>query len=263
MDNLPKDNQNNNPNIITSNLGDDLISPKEPSLEVPEVPETPKDQETPTSSEIEKKSENISEIPKETNKEIDKEEIKNENPEISQEETIEIGSLDKKPSISTLNQETINQSSNETNPVKKNKKGKTIISFVAILLIIIALPLSLILVKQRQEIRKNASESQPAFNDIQISLENEIAPSTGNGGTYTTNFKVKNNVSNTRTVVVEKKSCYCLSGNPPTCNDNCSSTNATLTIGGNQSTNVTISAKQPNGDICGSFQTDLTILSVN
>ena len=164
---------------------------------------------------------------------------------------IEIGSLGQ-PSLSTI-QET------GSAPKSKSKKVKTIVSVLGLLLIIISLPLSVILVKQRQEIRKQA-----AFNDIQITFESETAPSSSNGGTYSTNFKVANTISSTRTVVVRKDSCYCSAGNPSGgCNDNCSSENVTLTIGGNQSTNVTISARQPSGSVCGSFQTDLTVLSVN
>lgn len=250
MDNLPKDNQNNDSNIITNNPGDNLDPIKEPvptpvpAVEIPEAPP-------------EKQPENISNIP-----EAVKEEINQKIPDVSQEETIEIGSLDK-PSISTLNQEVISQTDNIPNSGKKNKKGKVITSVLAILLIIAALPTTVILVKQRQDIRKNASETQASFSDIQVTFENETAPSAGNGGTYSTTFKVANTVSNPRTVVVEKKSCYCISGSPSACNDNCSSANATLSLGGNQSTNVTISAKQPSGTICGSYQTDLTVIAVN
>ncbi len=242
MDNLPKDNQNNDSNIMTNSPGDNLNPAKEPAPVI-ETPETPP----------EKQPENIPEIQEEIGQKI---------PDAPKEETIEIGSLDK-PSISTLNQETIDQENNNLDSGKKNKKGKIITSVLAVLLIIVALPTTVILVKQRQDIRKNASESQAAFSDIQVTFENETAPSTGNGGIYSTTFKVANTVSSTRTVVVEKKSCYCSSGSPSACNDNCSSQNETLTLGGNQSKNVTISAKQPSGTICGSFQTDLTVKQVN
>lgn len=176
------------------------------------------------------------------------------------EQPIEVGSLEEQPSFTSYTQ---GAADNDSNP-KKGKKLKTIASVLGILLIIISLPLTVILVKQRQEIRKEASVTQPAFNDIQITFESETSPSAANGGTYSTTFKVTNKVSNTRTVVVEKKGCYCLAGNPSGgCNDTCSSENATLTIGGNQSTNVTISARQPSGTVCGSYQTDLSVVSVN
>ncbi|MCJ7829715.1 hypothetical protein MUP50_01340 [Patescibacteria group bacterium] len=175
------------------------------------------------------------------------------------EQPIEVGSLEQ-PSFTSYTQ---GATDDDSNP-KKGKKLKTIASVLGILLIIIALPLAVVLVKQRQDIRKSASESQPAFNDIQITFESETAPSSSNGGTYSTNFKVANTVSSTKTVVVKKEHCYCSAGSPSGgCNDNCSSENATLTLGGNQSTNVTISARQSSGSICGSFQTDLTVLSVN
>ena len=167
------------------------------------------------------------------------------------EPTIEIGSLGQ-PSLSTI-QDVGGKSSN------KSKKIKNIVSILGLFLIIASLPLAVLLVKQRQEIRKEA-----AFNDILITFESETAPSSSNGGTYSTTFKVANTVSTTKTVVVKKEHCYCSAGSPSGgCSDNCSSENATLTLGGNQSTNVTISARQPSGSVCGSFQTDLTVLSVN
>lgn len=250
MDNLPKDNQNNDSNITTNNPGANLDPIKEPVPPI-ETPETPP----------EKQPENIPNIPG-VQPEV-QEEINQKIPDSPPEKTIEIGSLDEQPTFSTLNQGTINQTDSNPSSGKKNNKGKIITSVLAILLIIAALPTTVILVKQRQDIRKNASESQAAFSDITITFESETAPSAGNGGTYSTTFKVANTVSSTRTVTVEKKSCYCSSGSPSACNDNCSSANATLSLGGNQSTNVTISARQPDGSICGAFQTDLTVKSVN
>ena len=200
-------------------------------------------------------------LPTDKNQSVDNNQnVTNDNPPVTLPETpIEVGSLEEQPSFTSYTQGATDDDSKS----KKGKKIKTIASVLGILLIIISLPLTVILVKQRQEIRKEASESQPAFNDIQITFESETPPSTANGGTYSTTFKVANTVSSTRTVVVEKRRCYCLTGNPPGgCNDNCSSENATLTIGGKQSTNVTISVRQPSGTICGSFQTDLSVVSV-
>jgi hypothetical protein len=171
------------------------------------------------------------------------------------EPTIEIGSLGQ-PSLSTF-QNVNGKSSN------KSKKIKSIVSVLGILLIITVLPLTVVLVKQRQDIRKNASVTQPAFNDISITFNNETPPSSGNGGTYSTSFKVTNKVSAQRTVRLEKKSCYCTEGNPVSC-QNCPSPQIeTITLPPNGSTNITISARQPSGSICGSFQNDLTVLAVN
>ncbi|MCX6726165.1 MAG: hypothetical protein NT052_02550 [Candidatus Shapirobacteria bacterium] len=232
MNNLPTDDQNNQPPIV---------KPENPPTPLPESPKTIEPTIIPDAN------------PPEINPEVIPNDIK--------EQSIEIGAIDslEKPSFSTYTQGTTD---NFSTSAKKSKKGKIIASVLAILLIVTSLPISIMLVKQRQDIRKNASESQAAFNDIQITFESETAPSTANGGIYSTNFKVANNVSSTRTVVVEKNSCYCSSGSPSACNDNCSPTNVTLTIGGHQSTNVTISSKQPSGAICGSFQTDLTVISV-
>jgi len=175
-----------------------------------------------------------------------------------EEQPIEVGSLEQ-PAFTSYTQATTNDDAG----AKKGKKIKTIASVLGLLLIIASLPLAVLLVKQRQEIRKEAAESQPAFNDIQITFESETPPSTANGATYSTTFKVTNKVSKTRTVTLAKKGCYCSAGNPSGgCNDNCSTQNTTLTIGANQSTNITISVRQPDGNICGSFQTDLTVLSV-
>lgn len=264
MDNLPKDNQNNNSNITVSNLEDDLISPKEPSLEVPETsetPEIPKAPETPVSSEIEKKPENISEVPKETNKE----EIIQENPKTSQEETIEIGSLDEKPSVSTLNQEITNQTDNETNSIKKTRKGKTITSFIAILLIIMALPLSLILVKQRQEIRKEAATSSGTLNICGIAVERPTENKGSNS--YSITVPIKNNRSDTARIEIHTYACACDEANLSQCGTSkgkCTSTNEVISLSPGASRSYrTAEARQPNNEICGTFQADFFIVSVN
>jgi hypothetical protein len=194
------------------------------------------------------------------------EEPKTETPtEKPAEPTIEIDSLGQ-PSLSTL-QEASSKTSN------KSKKMKTVVSILGLLLIIASLPLAVILVKQRQEIRKEAEMGQGVVekDGIQISAISEQPPTTANGGTYSTTFKIKNTNSGTKTVVLEKHQCACVEGggNPsgkcfnhgqPGCP---APQTETITLGGGQSIERTVSARQPDGSVCGSFQVDLVILSVN
>jgi len=189
-----------------------------------------------------------------------KAEIPTEKP---QEPTIEIGSLSQ-PSLSTL-QEASSKTSN------KSKKMKTVVSILGLLLIIASLPLAVILVKQRQEIRKEAVTGGPVeVQGIQVSAIGEQPPTTANGGTYSTTFRIKNTNSGAKTVTFEKHQCACPEGggNPPgKCFNNgqpgCPAPQTeTVSLGGGQSIERTLSARQPNGGVCGSFQVDLVILSV-
>ena len=181
------------------------------------------------------------------------------------EPTIEIGSLGQ-PSLSTFKETSGSSSSG------RSKKVKTVVSILGLLLIIASLPLAVILVKQRQEIRKEAQVGGPVeVQGVQVSAIGEQPPTTANGGTYSTTFRVKNTNSGTKTVTLEKHQCACPEGggNPPgKCFNNgqpgCPApTTETVSLGGGQSIERTLSARQPNGGVCGSFQVDLVILSVN
>jgi len=251
MDNLPKDNQKNDSNVIANNPGNNLNPIKEPTpvVETPEVPKTPP----------EKQPENIPEKQEEV-----KQEIIPENPEASKEETIEIGSLDK-PSISTLNQEISNQADNQITPAKKNKKNKAITSFVAILLIIAALPISLILVKQRQDIRKEAAISSGTLNICGVAVSQPTENRSSE--TYSITVPIKNNRADTARVEIHTYACACSNGNLSQCGTSsgaCDSTNEVISLSPGESRNYrTAEARQSNNEICGTFQADFFIVSVN
>jgi len=194
------------------------------------------------------------------------EEPKTETPtEKPAESTIEIGSLGQ-PSLSTFKNTGGSSSSG------RSKKVKTVVSILGLLLIIASLPLAVVLVKQRQEIRKEAAMGGPVeVQGVQVSATGEQAPTAANGGTYSTTFRVKNTNSGTKTVTIEKHQCACTEGggNPagkcfnhgqPGCP---APTTETFSLGGGQSTERTLSARQPDGGVCGSFQVDLVVLSVN
>jgi hypothetical protein len=181
------------------------------------------------------------------------EEPKQETPE----PTIEIGSLGQ-PSLSTFQ-----NVSGKTN--NKSKKIKSVVSILGLLLIIVSLPLTVVLVKQRQEIRKEAQMSPIVTTEgIQNTPIGETLPTTANGGTYSTSFRITNTTSGSRTAVLEKKICACPegAGNPPGLCHNCSTSNETVTLSSGQSIERTLSAHQSSGTVCGSFQLDITVLSV-
>ena len=231
MDNLPKDNQNNDSNIITNSLGDNLDS---------KIPETPP----------EKQPENIPEKQEEV-----KQEIIPENPEASKEETIEIGSLDK-PSISTLNQEINSQANDQITPVKKNKKGKTITSFVAILLIIAALPTSLILVKQRQDIRKEAASGTVTACGVTVATAGYKLNS---NFSYTGKYFLSNTSGRSVEMTIRVDGCACNEGNLPQCNNNCIGENKNITVPPSGLPQEITTPSNP--DECGTFQTDIKVMS--
>jgi len=215
-----------------------------PPTESPSViPETPEETPSTTPASV------IEETPPITLPE----EPKREAPE----PTIEIGSLDQ-PSLSTF-QDVGGKSSN------KSKKIKKAVSILGLLLIITSLPLAVVLVKQRQEIRKEARTSDTVITDgIQNTPTGETPPTAANGGTYSTSFRITNTNSVSKTVVLKKETCTCPegAGNPPGFCHNCSTLNETVTLSPGQSIERTLSAHQSTGTVCGSFQLDITVLSV-
>ena len=234
MDNLPIDkNQpvDNNQNVTNDNPP--VTLPETPLIPTAEIPPEKKPETTPPSPEEQPKPE---------------------------EQPIEIGSLEQ-PAFTSYTQ----GATDDDSGAKKGKKIKTIASVLGILLIIISLPLTVILVKQRQEIRKEAKISTTVSTSaIQNTPIGETLPTTANGGTYSTTFRVTNTASGSRTVVLQKMVCACPEGegNPPGFCSNCSTSNETVTLSSGQSIERTLSAHQPRGTVCGSYQVDLTVVSV-
>lgn len=165
------------------------------------------------------------------------------------EPTIEIGSLGQ-PSLSTF-QETGGA------PKNKSKKVKTIVSVLGLLLIIASLPLAVILVKQRQEIRKEAET--PGLSGS-VSLCGITVSPVGQdfkNGTYTFTYSVS---GSGQKVEFHAYACACTEGNRGSCGTSsgkCNSENNTLTAP------FTRTITAPKIGDCGTYQGDVFILSVN
>jgi hypothetical protein len=244
MDNLPNDkNQagDNTQNVTNDNPPVTLPeTPPVPTVEKPpeEKPETPPPKpqiETPPPSPTE-------EGPK--------------SEEQPKEQSIEVGSLDKEPAFTSYTQTSAGDDSGTKN--KKGKKLKTIASVLGLLLIITALPLTVILVKQRQEIRKEAAGTKLSGSVSFCGITVKPISHNEQNGVYTFNYSIS---GNGQTVEVHEYGCVCSEGNRETCgtsSGSCSTNKFTKTA----PFNGTITVRQPAGD-CGTFQADVFVLSVN
>ena len=214
-----------------------------PPTETPTViPETPEETPTTTPPPV------IEETPPVTLPE----EPKQETPE----PTIEIGSLGQ-PSLSTL-QDVGGKSSS------KSKKIKNVVSILSLLLIIAALPLAVVLVKQRQEIRKEAAGVEPSgsANVCGVVLS---ASHSYSSGRLTTTFTLKNTRTDSASFEFHTYSCVCSGAYQKPCgtgSGSCTSTNDPITLAPGGTTSKTVTAVQSGGD-CGSFQNDGFIIAVN
>ena len=245
--NLPPNNDNQQSDSLNINLPEPPVTPptETEKTSIPEMPEVPETPTTPT------------------------ENIVTPEPEIKPEEQpIEIGSLGGQPSFTSYNQEIMTDSSSKSN---KSKKIKTISSVLGILLIIAALPLSMFLVKQRQELRKEAAtsgqESSGTANVCGVVLS---ATHSKNGNKFTSTFNLKNTRSDSAPFEFHTYSCACSDritlpsqgGGCGTGSCSCTSTNDSITLAPGGSTSRQVTAEESAGD-CGSFQNDAFIISVN
>jgi len=238
-DNQPKDDLNINPPASPPTEPEKPVVPEMP--EVPETPSTP----PPPPPKPSKPEENIN-IPE-----------PNPNPEEPkpEEKPIEIGSLGDSSSFTSYTQEENTENSPKQNN-KKGKKIKTIASVLGILLIITALPLTLLLVKQRQEIRKNAETPGPSGSVSLCGITVSPVSGTFENGTFTFRYSV----TGSGKVEFHAYACACTEGNRGSCGTSsgkCNSDPQTL----NAPFTRSISAPQI-GD-CGTYQGDVFILSVN
>lgn len=229
MDNLPTD--KNQPVDNNQNVTNDNPPPVTPP-ETPPVPtvETPAEEKPET-------------IPPTTPEEQPKVE----------EQPIEVGSLEQ-PSFTSYTQATVTDDAG----AKKNKKIKTIASVLGILLIAAALPLTVLLVKQRQEIRKEAAGTDKSGSISFCGITISPGSHSEQNGTYTFNYSI---TGSGHTVEVHEYGCFCSDGNRDTCgtgSGSCSTNKYTLPT----PINRTITVRQPGGD-CGTFQADVFVLSVD
>ena len=227
MDNLPIDkNQpvDNNQNVTNDNPP--VTLPETPLIPTAEIPPEKKPETTPPSPEEQPKPE---------------------------EQPIEIGSLEQ-PAFTSYTQGATDDDSKS----KKGKKIKTIASVLGLLLIIAALTLTVLLVKQRQEIRKEAAGTDKSGSISFCGIT--VSPGSHNeqNGVYTFNYSI---TGSGHTVEVHEYGCACSDGNRETCGSgsgSCSTNKYTQTT----PISRTITVRQPAGD-CGTFQADVFVLSVD
>ncbi len=143
-------------------------------------------------------------------------------------------------------------------PENKNKKLKNISAIIGLLIIIIALPLSLLLVKQRQEIRKKAEapglSGSISFCGITISPTGQSF----SNGTYTFTYSI---TGSGHTVKVHTYGCACVEGARGSCG-----TNSGKCKGNSFTTQTPYSGSitAPKiGDDCGTYQADVYVVSVD
>ncbi len=158
----------------------------------------------------------------------------------------------------------INSIDNFGSKPKKKINVKSLSSILGILIIIAALPMTLMLVKQRQEIRKEAAgEVERSTGSVtQCGVTVSAGNGNFNGSNLTGNYSFKNNSSKTIEMKVHLYGCACNDGNRSTCGTNsgdCKGQEKTVTIGANSSTSVSWSTPSKNN--CGTFQTDLFVMA--
>lgn len=251
MDDLPKDDQEKTttktkPIEIGELDGRQSSSP--PNIDQSKEPKSELE------TQLEKDKESIPKTAPAPEPEIDKKE-----PEVK---PATITDIKEEPIKTDVQQTAEEKQSSSTLPQKKGKnKIKNISAILSLLVIIIALPLSLLLVKQRQEIRKQA-EVSGGLNVCGIKIER---PSENySAGTYSIRVKLTNTNLQSKQVEIHTYACACPEPRTSSqgCNK-CQGKSKKVTIGAGQSITEVISARQPNGSDCGSFQADLFIVSVD
>lgn len=250
-DNLPPTNDNQQPENSNSNPPEPPVVPPTSNpiateeISLPEV-ETPKAPEPPTTPPMETEENTVP--PK---------------PEAEPEEApIEIGSLGQ-PAFTSYSQETTGKTQDDSlKPAKpKAKKVKTIASVMGILLIALSLPLSLLLVKQNQEIRKNAEtpglSGSVSLCGIKVSPIGQNAPGSGN---YSFSYSITSTDGKSHTAEVHTYGCACTDGNRGSCGTSsgkCDGKSFTI------NTPHTGTVTAPKIGDCGTYQADVFILSVD
>jgi hypothetical protein len=173
------------------------------------------------------------------------------------EQPIEIGSLGAS-SFTSYNQEDLNDNSPKS---KKSKKIKTVSAVLGVLLIIAALPLTLLLVKQRQELRKEAEtpglSGSVALCGIKVSPIGQNAPENGN---YSFSYSITSTDGKTHTAEVHTYGCACNEASRGSCgteSGQCDGNSFTI------NTPHTGTVTAPKIGDCGTYQADVFILSVD
>lgn len=247
-DNLPPTNDNQQPENPNINPPEPPVVPPTSNpiateeISLPEV-EIPKAPEPPTNPPMETEKNTVP--PK---------------PEAEPEEApIEIGSLGQ-PAFTSYSQETAEKTQDDSPKTAKPKakKIKTMASVLGILLIALSLPLSLLLVKQNQEIRKEAETPGLSGSVSLCGITVSPVSQSFENGVYTFTYKI---AGSGQKVNFHAYACSCTDGTRGSCGTNsaekCNSENETLTAP------FTRSIQAPKIGDCGTYQGDVFILSVN
>ncbi len=135
----------------------------------------------------------------------------------------------------------------------KSKK-QIIFSILGLLVIVASIPIAVFLVKQRQEIRKEAASGSITKCGVTIST----ASGGGfNGSNFTGNYSLNNNSGKTVEMKIQLHGCACDKGNLSQCNTGCIEQTKNLTLSpGTSSQSITT----PSKNNCGTFQTDLKVI---
>lgn len=145
-------------------------------------------------------------------------------------------------------------------PKKIKSKVKNISAIISLLVIIVALPISLFLVKQRQEIRKEAET--PGLSGSVSVCGITVSPigQNFNNNTYTFTYSITSNDGKQHKAEVHTYGCSCNEGNRGSCGTNsgkCEGKSFTI------NTPHTGTVTAPKIGDCGTYQADVFILSVD
>lgn len=174
---------------------------------------------------------------------------------------------------------------------------KRIFGFISFLILLITIPLVLFVVKQSQDTRQKASTTQPAGNTdscglIQVTVsESPVCPrvadvsggsilpkdppQTNSVSSYTTTYILRNTDTQKHAVKYQKTSYYCTSAygvagkdlvsgeEYPYCVDNPTTNDITVDIDPGGTKTIQVTAPSPQNQVCGTYQTDFTIVAVD
>jgi len=146
-------------------------------------------------------------------------------------------------------------------PKKSKSKIKNISAIIGLVIIIVALPLGVFLVKQRQEIRKEA-EAPGLSGSISICGKIKVSPTGDNwsNGVYTLYYSITSIDGQQHSAEVHTYGCSCTEGDRGSCGTNsgkCSGNSFTIT------TPYSGSVTAPNIGDCGTHQNDVFVVSVD
>jgi hypothetical protein len=165
-------------------------------------------------------------------------------------------------------------------PPKKNK-GKLVATILGIFLLLGAVGAGVVLVGQKQLFQQKAYTKPTSFKDpcdiIKITAEDSgVCPKLDNKGTnnvstYKTTFTIKNTTNKQHVLNIEKKSNYCLEPygqwsdavSTNICGSNPESNTTDITLEANETQTVEITRSSISGASCGSYQTDLSLNSID